>query len=549
MKLNKYLLTGAAILVLAACATEEDATTTGQTAPSPIPATSAIKMSRMDMAQESFAFTYGMPMPVAPYQQIENTEQYDNGKPNPIKLVSEEPVSTFSADVDTASYSRARRALNDDYLPPSEAIRIEEMVNYFDYDYQLPTTSDQPFTPTVWTMPTPWNDNSKLLHIGIKGYDVQPEETPDANIVFLLDVSGSMNSPDKLPLLKKSINMMVEELDKDDSVAIVVYAGAAGVVLEPTGGNKKRKISEALNKLSAGGSTAGGQGLELAYKLAQENFDDDKVNRVILATDGDFNVGITDPDRMKDFITEKRDSGIFLTVLGFGDGNYNDVIMQQLAQNGNGTAAYIDTLKEARKVLVREFTSTVFPIAKDLKFQIEFNPAVVAEYRLIGYETRLLNREDFNNDKVDAGDIGSGHTVTALYEITLTGDEGAIDPLRYGEETTQATDKDGEIGFLKMRYKLPNQDESTLITTPVELDDIYRDIDNAPRDARFAAAVAAMGHKMSKSDYLKDFSYDDIIDLAVDTKGRDRFGYRAEFVELVDAAKRISERQASTENG
>ena len=457
--LLNQLMMGTAIIALTAC-TLAACTTEQEESESDTIAVSASRVKRADIAASPVASqAYDLAYEIAPgypapplYNQIENTEQYDNGEPNPIKLVQEEPVSTFSADVDTASYSRTRRALNDDYLPPSEAVRIEEMVNYFDYDYKLPDSAEQPFKPTVWTMPTPWNENSQLLHIGVKGYDVSPTETPAANIVFLLDVSGSMNSPDKLPLLKKSINLMVEQLDKDDSVAIVVYAGAAGVVLEPTKGNKKRQINEALNKLSAGGSTAGGAGLELAYKLAQENFDEDAVNRVILATDGDFNVGISDPTRMKDFITEKRDSGIFLTVLGFGDGNYNDVIMQQLAQNGNGTAAYIDTLKEARKVLVQEFSSTVFPIAKDLKFQIEFNPSIVSEYRLIGYETRILNREDFNNDKVDAGDIGSGHTVTALYEITLVGEPGAIDPLRYGTDAPATELKNGELGFLKIRY-------------------------------------------------------------------------------------------------
>lgn len=545
MKPFRILMTSSVIAMLAACATETEAPR--EAADEAEIAEIVVTGSRVKTAGFSPASPVMMPAPA--YEQPENTEQYDNGDENPVKLVSEEPVSTFSADVDTTSYSRMRRALNDDYLPPSESVRIEEMINYFDYDYALPDSAENPFKPTIWTMPTPWNEKTKLMHIGVKGYDARPADLPAANIVFLLDVSGSMNSPDKLPLLKKSMSMMLDEMDENDSVAIVVYAGAAGVVLEPTPGDRKRVITEAMDALSAGGSTAGGAGLELAYALARENFDPEKVNRVILATDGDFNVGITDPDRMKDFVTEKRDSGIYLTVLGFGDGNYNDVIMQQLAQNGNGTAAYIDTLKEARKVLVREFRSTIFPIATDLKFQIEFNPAAVKEYRLIGYETRLLDREDFNNDKVDAGDIGSGHTVTALYEITLAGEEGLIDPLRYQDGMASAAGSADELAFLKIRYKLPGKEVSTLMEQPVMAADLFDQVDKAPRDARFAAAVAAFGHKMAKSSYIGDYSYDDILELALWSKGEDRFGYRAEFVELIDTARTISERNMSDKAG
>ena len=330
-------------------------------------------------------------------------------------------------------------------------------------------------------------------------------------------------------------------MSKDDTIAIVVYAGAAGVVLEPTPGNEKTKIIQALNALEAGGSTAGGKGLSLAYKLAEENFDKDKVNRIILATDGDFNVGVVDADSLEDFVARKRKSGVFLTVLGFGEGNYNDVIAQKLSQAGNGVAAYIDTLNEARKVLVREFRSTLFPIARDLKFQVEFNPAVVAEYRLIGYETRLLNTEDFNNDAIDAGDIGSGHTVTALYEIALVGSEGRmIDDLRYQPPTaSSAAASAGEFAFVRLRYKLPEEDESRLIEQAVPTDGAFALLQDAPRDAMFAAAVAAFGQKLQRAGHTDNYAYTDIIAMAQSAKGEDPYGERAEFINLVRAAAKI----------
>ncbi|MFC1516842.1 VWA domain-containing protein, partial [Thermodesulfobacteriota bacterium] len=329
---------------------------------------------------------------------------------NPIKLVSEAPVSTFSIDVDTASYAFVRRALNSGVLPQKNAVRVEELINYFDYDYPLPDDRAMPFKSFVALLPTPWNPDTKLMHIGIKGIDIIPEKRPRTNLVFLIDVSGSMQSRDKLPLLKNAFRMLVDTLDAEDIVSMVVYAGAAGTVLEPTKVKEKGKIIAALDRLRAGGSTAGGEGIRQAYALAKANFDPEGVNRVILATDGDFNVGIRNPEELKGFVERKRKTGIFLSVLGFGQGNYNDALMQKLAQNGNGNAAYIDTLSEARKVLVDEAHSTLFTIAKDVKIQVEFNPARVAEYRLIGYETRMLRREDFNNDRVDAGDIGSGHS-------------------------------------------------------------------------------------------------------------------------------------------
>ena len=361
-------------------------------------------------------------------------DKFETITPNPVKQASEEPVSTFSVDVDTAAYTFVRRQLNYGALPQKNAVRIEEMINYFDYDYLVPADEAKPFKPTIAVFQSPWNQDSKLLHIGIKGYEIEPENKPISNLVFLLDVSGSMDAHDKLPLLKRSFRMFVNTLDDEDTVAIVVYAGAAGTVLEPTKVKEKGKILAALDKLHAGGSTAGGEGIRKAYELAAANFNKDGVNRVLLATDGDFNVGIQDPEELKSFIERKRDTGIFLSVLGFGQGNYNDALMQKLAQNGNGNAAYIDSLNEARKVLVEEAGSTLFTIAKDVKIQIEFNPALIAEYRLIGYESRLLEREDFNNDKVDAGDIGSGHSVTAIYEITPVGSKSRhVDDLRYSK--------------------------------------------------------------------------------------------------------------------
>ena len=486
----------------------------------------------------------GAPSPMMmPGPQI--TEQYEETDPNPVKITSEEPGSTFSSDVDTTAYSVMRRYISkNNNLPPSDSVRIEEYVNYFDYQYTEPKSADAPFTPTIWVTPSPWNAGTRLMHIGVKGYDLQPETTPDANIVLLLDVSGSMNADNKLPLVKKSVELLVEEMSRDDRLSIVVYAGAAGVVLEPTPGNQKTKIVEALNKLEAGGSTAGGEGLSLAYKLAEENFAKDKINRIILATDGDFNVGVVDADSLEDFVARKRKSGAFLTILGFGEGNYNDVIAQKLAQAGNGNAAYIDTLNEARKVLVREFRSTLFSIANDLKFQVEFNPAVVAEYRLIGYETRLLNREDFNNDAIDAGDIGSGHAVTALYELALTGsDARLVDDLRYqtapsGNNNAADGNKD-ELAFVRLRYKLPNEDESRLIEQPVPTAEIFEQLSDAPADARFAAAVAAFGQKLQRAGYTDKYSYKELLALATSTKGNDPYGDRAEFINLVRAAAKI----------
>jgi len=468
--------------------------------------------------------------------------RFETITPNPVKVVSEEPVSTFSIDVDTASYAFVRRALNNGVLPQKNSIRIEELINYFDYDYPLPADRAVPFRPTVVVLPTPWNPETKLLHIGIKGLDIIPEKKPKANLVFLIDVSGSMQSRDKLPLLKNALRMMVETLYPEDAVSIVVYAGAAGTALESTKIMEKGKILAVLDRLRAGGSTAGGEGIRQAYALAEANFDPEGVNRVILATDGDFNVGIRDPEELKGFVERKRRTGIYLSVLGFGKGNYNDALMQKLAQNGNGNAAYIDTLNEARKVLVDEAGATLFTIAKDVKIQVEFNPAKVAEYRLIGYETRLLRREDFKNDYVDAGDVGSGHSVTAIYEITPIGSKGRlIDELRYSKQETDSKTSseksDSEYAFLKIRYKLPDAATSKLITTPIGRDSEYSEFASAPGEPRFAVAVAGFGQLLRGDSHVKDFTYDEVIALTDSARGKDLFGYRSEFLNLVRLAK------------
>ncbi len=471
-------------------------------------------------------------------------DRFSNIRENTIRRVADEPVSTFSIDVDTASYAFVRRMLNRGVLPQKNAVRVEELINYFDYDYPLAATRERPFRPTIAVMPSPWKAGNKLIHIGIKGYDLAAGEKPRSNLVFLLDVSGSMNAPDKLPLMVNSMKLLLDTLNPDDTVAIVVYAGAAGAVLEPTRVAEKHKILAALDRLRAGGSTAGAAGIRQAYALAAGNFDARAVNRVILATDGDFNVGITNREELKGFVERKRKSGIFLSVLGFGQGNLNDHLMQTLAQNGNGVAAYIDTLNEARKVLVEEASSMLFPIAKDVKIQVEFNPKTVAEYRLIGYETRALRREDFSNDKVDAGDIGAGHTVTAIYEITPVGGTPMIGNGRYQAaaakpKTTQTAAFADEYGFLKIRYKLPHENASTLISAPIA---VSHEIDGKFESARWATAVAAFGQILKGGKYTGSFSYDDVIRLARSAKGDDEFGYRAEFINLVRLARSASPR-------
>ena len=469
----------------------------------------------------------------------EHRDRFDATPSNPVKQVATEPVSTFSIDVDTASYAFVRRALNSGRLPPKDAVRVEEMINYFPYNYPRPETADTPFQPTVTVTPAPWKPSNKLIHIAIKGYDIVARERPRANLVFLIDVSGSMQPQDRLPLVKNAFRMLVEGLKPDDTVGIVTYASGSGVALVPTKVAQKEKILAAIDALGAGGSTAGARGIADAYGLAIAHYDKAAVNRVILATDGDFNVGISNVDELKGFIERQRQAGIFLSVLGVGQGNYHDTLMQALAQNGNGTAAYVDTLNEARKVLVDEASSTLFPIAKDVKIQMEFNPAQISEYRLIGYETRALRREDFNNDKVDAGDIGSGHTVTAIYEVTPAGAPKLVDDLRYRKpEAGAATPaQDGELGFLKLRYKLPNEDVSKLITVAVTSTLEKPEIAAAPEDVRFSVTVAGFGQLLRGAPYLQNYGFDDVLALAQTGRGSDPFGYRAEFLNLVRLAK------------
>lgn len=490
-------------------------------------------------------------LPHPDYQDViqndADRERYAEVTPNPIKSVLENPVSTFSIDVDTGAYSNVRRMLNQGRIPPKNAVRVEEMINYFDYQYASPESASTPFSVHTELATSPWSKEHILMKVGLKGYDVETTERPSANLVFLLDVSGSMNAPNKLPLLKKSLLMLTKTLNEQDKVSIVVYAGASGVVLEPTEGNQKFKIEQALNALKAGGSTNGQAGIQLAYQLAEKAFIKNGINRVMLATDGDFNVGTSDVEALKTLIEKKRKKGISLTTLGFGAGNYNDHLMEQLADVGNGNYAYIDTLHEARKVLVEEITSTLMTIAKDVKIQLEFNPQWVAEYRLIGYENRMLAREDFNNDKVDAGEIGAGHTVTAIYELALKGQGGQrLEPLRYNDAASDAQQngvKPSELGFLKLRYKAPDESKSNLLEVPIKASNEYLAFDRASEDFRFSAVVAGFGQKLRNDKYLPEFEYQDMINIAQQAKGEDPFGYRNEFVQLLRLAESLDSTQ------
>lgn len=478
--------------------------------------------------------------PVAAYKRAPSepidTERYPGAQTNPIKRVADEPVSTFSVDVDTAAYANVRRFLHEGQRPPSDAVRVEELVNYFDYGYARPEDRATPFSSYVALAPSPWSRERQILHVGIQGFDVPRAEAPPLNLVFLIDTSGSMMGEDRLPLAQQSLSLLIEQLRPQDRVAMVAYAGSAGAVLAPTDGRQKLKMRCALGALQAGGSTAGGQGLALAYALAKQNFDPKAVNRVILVTDGDFNVGVADPAKLKDFVTDQRKSGVYLSVYGYGRGNYNDTMMQALAQNGNGTAAYVDSLQEARKLFRTDFTRGMFPIADDVKLQIEFNPARVSEYRLIGYETRMLAREDFNNDQVDAGEVGAGASVTALYEITPAGARGSSDPLRYGRRAS-APAGGGELAYLKIRYKLPGQRASQLIERPITSGELASSLQAAPEPTRWAVAVAGFGQKLKRDPRVADsFGWNDILTLAQAGRGADPFGERAEFVQLVRLA-------------
>ena len=498
------------------------------------PAQPGAPLSAAESVPTASLAPHAMPAP------LPSRDRFFGPRRNGVVVTAESPVSTFSIDTDTASYAWIRRLISQGTLPTPDQVRTEELINYFAYGYALPDSPEQPFRPDVAVYPTPWSQSTRLVRIAIKGFDVAPQTRPAANLVFLVDTSGSMNEPDKLPLVKASLKLLLDRLEARDKVAIVTYAGTAGVALQPTAASDRDKIIAAIDLLGAGGATAGAAGIEQAYALARKSFVPNGVNRVMLATDGDFNVGLSDDESLTRLIEKERASGTFLSVLGFGQGNYNDALMQRLAQNGNGNAVYIDGLAEAQKVLVEEATSTLFAVAKDVKIQVEFNPARVSEYRLIGYETRLLDRTDFKNDKIDAGEVGSGTAVTALYEISPTGAAGLSDDLRYGRAPSPAPAAAGEYGYLKIRYKLPAEEKSRLIELPISSANDLPDLSKAPDDARFATAVAAFGQKLKGSPEVADMSYDAIIALADGARGNDAWGRRSEFVRLARLAKSLS---------
>ncbi|HKR01478.1 MAG TPA: VWA domain-containing protein [Pyrinomonadaceae bacterium] len=478
--------------------------------------------------------------------EMGNTEQYSHIDENPFLEVARAPLSTFSIDVDTASYSNTRRFLKEGQLPPKDAVRIEELINYFAYDYPQPA-GDAPFSVTAEVSEAPWNPAHRLVHIGLQGKRIPMESMPPANLVFLLDVSGSMNDPRKLPLVKSAMKMLAEQLTARDRVAMVVYAGSSGLVLPATPGDRKGEILSAIDRLEAGGSTNGGEGIQLAYRIAQENFIKGGVNRVILATDGDFNVGVTSEGELVRLIEEKRQGGVFLSVLGFGTGNVKDNMMEKLADKGNGNYAYIDSLGEARKVLGEQVGGTLFTIAKDVKIQVEFNPKQAAAYRLIGYENRLLRDQDFNDDTKDAGEIGAGHTVTALYEVVPFGqkyENPGVDPLKYQEPVKPSEmANSSELMTVKLRYKEPDKDESKLVS--VSLADAKNKLGAASENFKFASAVAAFGMLLRDSRYKSGASYNKVLELARSSTGADAQGYRAEFIQLVEAARTLSSQRAS----
>jgi Ca-activated chloride channel family protein len=538
----------AASLLLAACSTgggapppaAAKATASVSSAPAaPAAPQQAVVSGARSRTGPGQIFTYAPPPPPIGYGmpvfRLPGVDKFPDAQANKSILVEEQPVSTFSTDVDTASYAFVRSRLNAGRMPPAAAVRVEEMVNYFPYSYARPSSRTRPFAVTTEVMPSPWKAENQLLHIAVRGFDLKAAERPPMNVVLLVDVSGSMRPQDRLPLLKQGFHLFADSLRPQDRVAVVTYANGTAVALEPTTGQDKQKILDAIDGLDARGGTAGGEGLQRAYALAERHFDKGAVNRVILATDGDFNVGITDPRELEKFIADKRKSGVYLSILGVGSGNLNDALMQRLAQSGNGNAAYIDSLLEARKALGEELGSTMFPIANDVKMQVEFNPAQVAAYRLIGYETRMLARQDFKDDKVDAGDMGAGHTVTAIYEITpASAANKLVDPLRYGEVKKPAPGaKSGELCFVRVRYKLPGESSSRLVEQPVRAGSLHTTLASSPLDQRFAVAVAAFGQRLRGEPQVADYSYADIADLANGARGPDVEGYRAEFVKLV----------------
>lgn len=483
-----------------------------------------------------------------------DTERYPDATPNPVKRVTDQPVSTFSIDVDTAAYSNVRRFINDGATPPKDAVRVEEMINYFDYGYARPTSAGEPFAITTAVAASPWSPGRQIVHIGLQGYELPAAQRRPLNLTFMVDVSGSMSSPDKLGLAQQSMNLIIDRMRPQDRLAVTSYASGAGTVVGPTSGSEKLKLRCAVASLSAGGSTAGAQGMTNAYQQAEAAFGPDKVNRILMFTDGDFNVGVTDDKRLEDYVADKRKTGIYLSVYGFGRGNYQDARMQTIAQAGNGTAAYVDDLNEARRLFGPAFDRGAFPIADDVKIQVEFNPARVSDYRLIGYETRLLNEQDFANDAIDAGEVGSGASVTALYEITPVGGPSQIPDRRYdGNRADRSPDNslgvgggdpNGEVGFVQVRYKLPGQPTSRLIQKVVS---------NAgapvsavpPESTRWAMAVAAFGQRLRGDPWMAS-AFDDaaILDLAQGSRGDDPYGERAAFVQLVRAADTLPARAA-----
>ena len=497
-----------------------------------VPASASKAMEGVSLARRHAVAPGGivMPPPV-------DRERYAHFDDNPLHRTLEQPVSTFSIDVDTGAYANVRRILVEGRLPQADAVRVEEFINYFGYADPLPESRDTPFRATTEIGPSPWNPATRLLRIGIRAWDLPEADLPPANLVFLVDVSGSMQSPDKLPLLKQSLRLLAKRLDGDDRLGLVVYAGASGVALEPTAGDQQAKIFAAIDGLEAGGSTNGAAGIALAYAQARQGFIEGGINRVILATDGDFNVGTVNHEALVNLIERERASGVSLTTLGFGGGNYNDQLMEQLADHGNGNHAYIDSLLEAQKVLVDEMGATLHTVAKDVKIQVEFNPALVSEYRLVGYENRVLAREDFSNDRVDAGEIGAGHSVVALYELALVGESGQrVAPLRYGPKQVQLAGNGNELGFLRLRFKRPDQTRSELLEQPIRVADVASRLDATSDDYRFAAAVAAFGQRLRGGKYLEGYGYDDIVQLAQGARGQDPQGARADLLRVVRLA-------------
>ena len=511
---------------------------------------SAPAKSRADQANYGLAQT--VVSSIRPASEPLNRENYQHYDDNGIQLVRENPVSTFSIDVDTGSYSNVRRIITNGQLPVKDAVRVEEFINYFNYQETHLTdkdfAGDRPFAVYTEVGPSPWNENRHLMRVSLKAKTLVKSEMLKNNLVFLVDVSGSMRSADKLGLLKKSLKMLSRQMNEHDKISIVVYAGASGLVLDTVDGNDTIKIEQALDKLEAGGSTNGAAGIRLAYQVAKQAFINNGNNRVILATDGDFNVGTVNHEALLDLIETEKQQGIFLTTLGFGTGNYNDHLMEQLADHGNGNYAYIDNLLEAKKVLVDEIGATLQAVAKDVKIQVEFNPQQVTEYRLIGYENRHLEREDFNNDKVDAGEIGAGHSVMALYEINMDVNSSSMDPLRYAANDgikTKAINHSDELAFVKLRYKPIDSDKSNLLTYPVNKADIINALQDTSENYRFASAVAAFAQKLRGGKYLDDYTYQDIKDLGRQSRGQDQHGLRSNFVQLVGLTQALDNKVAS----